>query len=32
MLRDQIVPRIREVAGDNFAEISYQQDGAALWV
>lgn len=29
MLRDQIVPRIREVSGDNFGEIWYQQDGAA---
>lgn len=29
MLRNQIVPRIREIAGDNFDDTWYQQDGAA---
>lgn len=29
LLRNQIVPRIREVAGDNFDNTWYQQDGAA---
>lgn len=29
MLQDQIVPRIREIAGDNFDHTWYQQDGAA---
>lgn len=29
LLRDQIIPRIREIAGDNFDETWFQQDGAA---
>lgn len=29
LLRNEIVPRIREVAGDNFDEKWFQQDGAA---
>jgi len=29
MLRNQIVPAIREIAGDNFEDIWFQQDGAA---
>lgn len=28
MLRDQILPTIRQVASENFAEIWYQQDSA----
>ena len=29
LLRNQIVPRIREITGDNFQNIWFQQDGAA---
>lgn len=29
MLRDQIVPAIREIAGDDFENVWFQQDGAA---
>ena len=29
LLRNQIVPRIREITGDNFQNILFQQDGAA---
>lgn len=28
MLRNQIIPRIREIAGDNFEQTWFQQDGA----
>ena len=29
MLRNEIIPRIREIAGNNFNEIWFQQDGAS---
>ena len=29
LLRNQIVPRIRKITGDNFQNIWFQQDGAA---
>lgn len=29
LLRNQIIPRIREIVGDNYGETWFQQDGAA---